>query len=241
MSEPIVAAVDRLELTFTPRPWPFAEERRSAIDAFFAGLQQENPALWNGRVLLVHRHAFSDGVFAADYFETDYASFMAWRRWAPPSGVRDCFGSAALVSADGAVLLGQMGDHTANPGEIYFPAGTPDPSDIVGGAVDLAASVTRELKEETGIDASELVVEPGWTMVAAGQLIAQIKVLRSRDNADVLAARVGRHLAEEAKPELAGIRFVRSAADFTPAMPFHVTAFLARFFAGGLAMRPASA
>jgi len=41
------------------------------------------------------------------------------------------------------------------------------------------------------------------------------------------------HLASEAQPELCDIRIVRSAADFDPAMPAFVTAFLARQFAGG--------
>ena len=41
--------------------------------------------------------------------------------------------------------------------------------------------------------------------------------------------------------ELADIRIVRGPADFEKAMPAFVTAYLARFFAGGLARRPASA
>lgn len=242
MSEPTIFDVDRLDLRFTPKAWPFATERRAEIDAFFAARQREKPALWNGRVLLMHRHGLSGDAFQGDYLETDYASFLAWRSWAPPNdGMHDCFGAAALVSADGAVLLGVMGEHTANAGHIYFPAGTPDLSDIVGDKVDLALSVERELKEETGIELSELAVAPGWTAVADGQLIVMIRALRSRAAAEALRARILAHLAREAQPELADIRVVRGPADFDAAMPAFVTAYLARFFADGLASRPASA
>ena len=242
MSAPAIFAVDRLDLRFTPKPWPFALARRAEIDTFFAARQRETPALWNGRVLLMHRHSLEHGVFEGDYLETDYASFLAWRDWAPPdAGVHDCFGAGALVSADGAVLLGVMGAHTANAGQIYFPAGTPDPNDIVEGKVDLAFSIAREFKEETGIDVSELAVAPGWTVIADGQLVVAIRALRSSVNADALRARILGFLHTERKPELADIRIVRGPADFDPAMPGFVTAYLARFFAGGLASRPASA
>jgi 8-oxo-dGTP pyrophosphatase MutT (NUDIX family) len=229
-----VIHLDRLELSFAPKPWAFAIERRPEIDAHFAALQRDNPALWNGRVLVLHRQVVADGVFSGSYLETDYASFTAWCDWGrPPAGVRDCFGAAAVRSADGAFLLGRMGSRTLNAGRIYFPCGTPDPSDIIDGKVDLDFSVRRELKEETGLDAAEFAAEPGWTSVVDGALIAQIKVLRSRERAEALRARMLDHLARERQPELADIRIVCRSADFDPAMPDFVTAFLAQRFAGG--------
>ena len=104
--------------------------------------------------------------FAAPILQTDYASFIAFRDLGYPDPTkRNCFSMAALQSADGAFLLGEMGPHTANAGAIYFAAGTPDLADIAGDRVDLARSVTRELAEETGLDPAELTIEPGWTMV----------------------------------------------------------------------------
>jgi len=224
---PSVYRIDRLELCFKPKPWAFAQERRAEIEAFFAALKREKPAVWNGRVLLLYRQALSDGALRGDYLETDYASFAAWHRCGrPPAGVRDCFGAAAVLSADGAFLLGVMGAHTFNAGQIYFPCGTPDPADIAGGKVDLDFSIRRELKEETGFDATEFTPEPGWTIVVDGALIAAIKVLRSGENAEALRRRALEKLARDAQPEFSGIRIVRGAADLDPAMPRYVVAFL---------------
>jgi len=234
MPEPaIFFPVDQLDLTFAPQPWRFADARRAEIDAYFEALKRQKPALWNGRVLLLNDHRLDGRVLRGRYLETDYASFTAWRAWGrSPGGVYDCFGAAAIIAADGAVLLGVMGPHTVNAGWIYFPCGTPDLSDVIDGKVDLDFSVRRELKEETGIDAAELTVEPGWTTVVDGPYRAQIKTLRSRENAEILRERMLAHLASEEEPELSDIRIVRGPADFDPAMPRFVTAFLRYYFEG---------
>jgi 8-oxo-dGTP pyrophosphatase MutT (NUDIX family) len=229
--EPVLLRVDRLELAFKPKPWAFADQRRAEIDAYFAKRQRDNPALWNGRVLLLYHQVVQDGVFRGDYLETDYASFSTWKAWGrPPAGIHDCFGAAAIAAADGAFLLGVMGPHTFNAGEIYFPSGTPDRDDIKGSQVDLEFSVRRELKEETGLDAAELGLAPGWICVVHGGLIVQIKLMRSSQSADELRARIVAHLASEKQPELSDIRIVRGPQDFDPAMPRFVTAFLAQHF-----------
>jgi 8-oxo-dGTP pyrophosphatase MutT (NUDIX family) len=227
-----VIHVERLQLAFAPKPWAFAQARRAEIDAAFAAMRRKIPALWNGRVLLLHDSALTGGVFRGAYLETDYASFAAWRQWGrPEAGVRDCFGAAAVMTADGACLLGVMGPHTANAGRIYFPCGTPDLGDIVGESVDLDLSVRRELKEETGLDIAAFKAEPGWTTVLDLPQIAHIKVLHSGEGAEVLRDRILRHLEQERQPELADIRIVRGPADFDTAMPRFVTAFLAQRFA----------
>ncbi len=228
MSERIsVVHIDRLDLSFAPKPWEFADRRRAEIDAHFAGLQRVRPALWNGRVLLTYEHALDGGVFRGAYLETDYASFLAWRDWGyPDTGMTDCFGAAAVLTSDGAFLLGIMGAHTANAGRIYFPCGTPDPRDIVDGRVDLDASVRRELIEETGLDIGEFESEGGWTAVLAMPFIMQVKLLRSRQDAASLRRWIIQNLAGDKQPEFADIRIVRSLADLDPAMPDFIQAYL---------------
>ena len=112
------------------------------------------------------------------YFETDYADFVAWAHFGHPGeSVDNCFAMAALLCADGAFLLGEMAQHTFSAGEIYFPAGTPDPNDVFDGKVDLEASARRELFEETGVKAEETIIASGWTLVFTPQRIACMKLM----------------------------------------------------------------
>lgn len=227
MTEIAIVRIERLELAFAPRPWPFARERRAEIDANFDAMRQSNPALWNGRVLMLHEHEIRDSVFHGAYLETDFASLLAWRCWNfPDPAIKNCFAMGALQGSDGAFVLGVMAAHTSNPGYVYFPAGLPDPSDIDGARVDLVRNLMREVAEETGLARSDLDVEAGWTTVFAGPRIAHIKLLRARETAAELRTRIRANLAHEPQPELADIRIVRDPGDFDPMMPPFVTAFL---------------
>jgi 8-oxo-dGTP pyrophosphatase MutT (NUDIX family) len=220
-------AIDRLELGITPYRWRFAEARRAEIDAHFAARRQAVPDLWNGRVLLMNDVAVAGGLLRGTFFETGFADFMAWRDWGfPDQSAINCFAMTALRASDGGYLLGVMSQFTANPGRIYFPAGTPDLSDVRGGTVDLLGNVLRELGEETGLRAEDFSAAPDWTAIVAGPRLALMKAIEARRPAEELRAAVLRHLATEARPELADMRIVRSPADFEPAMPEFVTAYL---------------
>jgi 8-oxo-dGTP pyrophosphatase MutT (NUDIX family) len=223
-----IIPVARLDLRFEAVAWPFAVARRDEIDAHFVKLRATKPEMWNGRVLVLRRGEITNGTLAGAYLETDFASFIAWRDWGfPDKSIRNCFPMAALRSSDGAFLLGVMGSHTATAGQIYFPAGTPDPSDIVGDRVDLEGGVMRELAEETGLGLADVTAQPGWHATPHGQRIALMKVLQSRERADVLRQRILAFLASQAEPELSDIHVVCSLDDLDPRMPPYVATFLA--------------
>jgi hypothetical protein len=119
MTDISVMPIDRLELAYAPKPWPFESERRADIDAHFAALRRERPELWNGRVLLLHEFSIADRVFRGAYFAADFASFLSWRDWGfPDLTVQNCFSMGALRAADGAFLIGVMAPHTANAGKV---------------------------------------------------------------------------------------------------------------------------
>ena len=219
--------VTALDLKVQPWSWPFAMERRDEISAHFAGRQREKPQLWNGRVLLGRHPVFAGAGFGASYFETDFASFLAWRDWGcPDRDVFNGFGMGALRCADGAFVLGEMAPHTANAGRIYFPSGTPDLDDVSAGALDMAGSVAREVAEETGLTAADYRAEAHWDCVALGASVAMIRILHVDSSGEALRARIEANLARQAQPEFCAIHLVRGVGDLTAAMPRFVTAFI---------------
>jgi 8-oxo-dGTP pyrophosphatase MutT (NUDIX family) len=229
MSEPSIVAIDELELSFAPQAWSFADQRRLEIDAYFEARQRKTPELWNGRVLLLSRCVLRERRLSGSFFETDFASFLAWREWGcPDRTVVNCFAMGALRAADGAFLVGVMAAHTANSGRIYFPAGTPDPEDIRGSIVDLEQNVAREVAEETGLTPNDFIPRVGWEAVVEGPRIALFKILDVDAAAVDLRARILDHLAQESAPEFCDIRILRSRNDLDPRMPVFVRAFLDR-------------
>ena len=151
----------------------------------------------------------------ADFFATDYANLIAWTDMGHPDpAVANGFAMGAILTADGAFVLGQMAEHTANAGRLYFPCGTPDLSDVTpAGEVDLSTSLVREIEEETGIRADELAIAPGWTIIREGGLMAFMRTARLPYDAASARDRILAHLEADPKPELSDIRLVRALAD----------------------------
>ena len=211
--------VAELDLAFEPSGWEFAERQAAAIATHWARLTKSKPSLFNGRVLLLGKRSIEtrpDGALRLKgvYFETDYADFLAWTAFGHASEpVDNCFAMGALRSDDGAFLLGEMAHHTYNAGQIYFPAGTPDPNDIFDDRVDLGASARRELLEETGLLAAEMNMAPDWTVVITSQRIACMKLMTFPLPAIRLKARIEAFLARDPLAEFARMHIVRDPDD----------------------------
>jgi len=224
---PVIHRVTSLDLPVETWSWPFADTRSAEISAHFAAKRRAKPKMWNGRVLMGRNPVFAGARLSASYFETDFASFLAWRDWGyPDKDVFNGFGMGALRCADGAFVLGEMGQHTSTAGRIYFPSGTPDLDDISHGAVDISGSVARELEEETGLAPDQYRSEPDWHCVFTGPAMAMIRILHVDMTGDALRSRIEANLALQQLPELAAIHLVRGTRDLTAAMPGFVTAFI---------------
>ena len=227
MTAPVIHCVTTLDLTFRPSPWAFAEQRRAEIEAHFADKQREKPELFNGRVLLGRKPVFAGTHFSAQFFETDFASFLAWRDFGyPDDEVFNGFGMGALRGSDGVYVLGEMSPGSANGGRIYFAAGTPDRDDLRGDSVDIAGSVRREVEEETGLVPADYRAAADWHCVVTSHSIALMRILDVAMPGEALRLKIEANLAQQTAPELCAMHLVRGVGDFTPAMPLFVTAFI---------------
>ena len=209
-----IRPVTSIDIRVTAHDWPFLREAREEIARFWKDFSARRSHLYDGRVLLLHGHEWRDGVFHGLAFETNYSAFMAWKHLGfPETGVRNFFGMAALHTQDGAFLLGEMGAHTANAGQSYFPAGTPEPLDVHQAHVDLAGSVARECLEETGLGPEDLDLRDVWTAICTGGQIAFMRDVRLVLDAQPAKARIEANLAQEDLPEFSRIHIVRRPQD----------------------------
>lgn len=224
---------DRLETRIVDYDWRFVRERGDEIDAHWRRRLGENPKLYDGPMMLacgVEERLDADGgrTLSVDFFETRFSRFLAWRDFGfPGDGALNCFAMAALRSADGAFLLGEMGPGHSVAGSIYFPAGTPDLSDVKDGGVDLSGSVARELAEETGLIPGPGDAASHWAVVFEGPRVACMKIIQSREDAATLKARVEAFIASDSDPELSAIHMIsrRDQLDH-PGLPGFMRRFL---------------
>ncbi|SFK10517.1 NUDIX hydrolase [Methylocapsa palsarum] len=239
---PRIQRIDSIVCEKEPGAWSFAVEQGEAIDRHWEKVSAANPLLFNGAVFIMRRYAVevesSRRILRAAAIEVEYKAFLAWRNFGfPDPDVTNFFAMAALVSADGAFMLGRMNEHTTSAGMIYFPAGTPDPDDLKGDLVDLDGSVFRELEEETGVRSDEVEASPGWSVVFEGQRIACMKLLRSGLTAAELVKRFDAFAATQTAPELHSLTPVFSRRDLDED---HMPAFTLRYLRHMLAQREAA-
>lgn len=206
---------------------PVEVAERVAIAACWERALAVRPKMFDGRVLLGEEVKLRDGALHVAFREVSFAT-LVWLRTLPRDDLRllNVFGAAAVVSSDGAALLGRMAPHTANAGEIYFPCGTPDLEDVSNGVVDLEGSLIRELCEETGLAAPLVRPTEKAFVVFDGRIVAFIRRIETALDSAALAAAVRARLADESEPELDGVVLARSVADLPATAPDFVRAAL---------------
>lgn len=236
MSEPgeglTLTTLRGVTATLVPHDWTWARENAQAIAENWRKRLAERPSMFDGIVLLACGLAIAEGQATVSFFETRFSNLVTFRDFGWPDGsVHNAFAALVAHSSDGAVLLGRMAPHTANGGEIYFPCGTPDRSDVVGSAVDLAASAAREFAEETGLPLPADAAFGDWVLVQAPGQLAFLRPAHFADSAEALRARFAAHNETLSRPELADLIAVRGDTPIDrAATPGFVRAYLDHCF-----------
>lgn len=165
----MTSTISQTDVRLVAGDWPFAVEHRAEIAAHWTTIIAKNPHLWNGQIFIARNLRLTGATLSADMYQTDFAAFLAWRDWGfPDTNAYNVFGSGLVTSRQGAVILGRMAPYTARAGFYVMPGGALDQSDLnPDGTFDISGSTIRELKEETGLRASQ--AEP------AGQFVTLCK------------------------------------------------------------------
>ena len=210
---PEIAPLSSSALLFRNEPPAFVAAQRTMINDHWSRSLAAKPALFDGTVLIAEQLSFDGGRLSATLRPIPFSAFLAWRDWGyPVEGLTHLSAAAAIVAADGAVILGTMGAHTANAGRTYLVGGTPDLTDVApDGTIDLVATAARELLEETGLAATSPVAEA--VVVRDRPRAVVVAVHRFPVGADELAGRIRRFLAADPEPELSDVVVVRSPAE----------------------------
>ncbi|MGD9802483.1 MAG: NUDIX domain-containing protein [Hyphomicrobiaceae bacterium] len=166
-----VIRADRLRLSVTDALWPLAIENAAAITDHFARRKAGNPSFYDGQVFVL-RDVWLEGAGIAGTLSLErFSSFLYWRDGMARDGATlDGFGSALVRSSEGHVLAVTAAQSTLNAGQVFLPGGFIDQRDRRGDrSIDIDASITRELLEETGLDAAALQRVPGYLVARSGR------------------------------------------------------------------------
>lgn len=220
-----VIGIDGIDVRLDDAVHPFEADNAPAIAAYWAEATAQNPALFNGRVMLPVSARLEDGVLYGVSRTVDFATFLYWAKRADEPGGIHLFAFAVPVSADNAILAIRMGAHTASAGHIYCAAGSFEPQDFSAGRMDFDANTRREVMEETGLDLGQAESEKGYWLLRRGNRVLLFRRYYFGDSAAALAARVEAHVQAETEPEIDGPVVIRRGEDHEGLTP-HMRALI---------------
>ena len=210
-----VEFVRDVKISINEKPWVNSTEEQKKIDDLWEVEVKKLSQSYNGLLYLTDPATLKlDGSqLSACVRQTDYKSFLYWRYMGCPADKVDIFGSSALVSSDGAVLLGEMASHTSNASKIYFCAGSLDEGDRVGDEIDIRVNIQRELSEETGYQFPLSSFDGEKMIVMAEGFVSVIKVLKLSETAEEIIAKANAFFASEENSELSRLVAIWNEAD----------------------------
>lgn len=203
--------VHSLDLKVSADPHPLDLSAAEAVAQNWETEIAANPALFNGQTILQRQMRYRDGHLVAEGHVSSFATFLWWRRQPNLAGACHLFGYPVIVSSDNALIAVEMAPHTANPGQVYFAAGSLDLSDVVDGRCDIEGNMRREVMEETGLDLGAARADAVLYASYRSKRLTLLRRFQFSETADELVAAIGAFARECPEPEISRAVAIRSA------------------------------
>jgi 8-oxo-dGTP pyrophosphatase MutT (NUDIX family) len=222
-AEGIIFPVRSLNLPVITGEHPWVTENRPGIAENWAAEIGRNPALYDGQMVFQRQLSLIDGNIAGEAQMIGFSAFLHWRRQEPRHGGFHLFGIPVLFSSDGALIAIRMSQKTANPGRVYFAAGSMDADDVIDGRCDVDFNMQREVMEETGLDLRKARVDPNYFGIHDARAVTIFRIFRFDLTEREMLNRIAAHIATDPDPEISNAVAIRSADpsahDYAPFMP----------------------
>ena len=222
----VILPVDKIDVRLDPAPHPFERQHLAEIDRNWLRERGVNPHVFDGKVALLSELSYRDARLAGRCHIVRYATFMYWRRNRTAENAGHAFAHAMLVSSDGSLVAIRMGPHTANPGRVYFAAGSFEPDDFIDGEVDATGNMHREVLEETGLDIAGARREDRYHLFSQDGSTMIFRRYWLGEDAATLARRVTDFVADEPEPEIEGPVVISSAESLPKGTMPHMAAIV---------------
>ncbi len=217
-----ILPVDLVDVRLDADHHPFEVENAAAIAANWQQEKALRPALFDGTVVLLSDLRYQSNRLAGRCHAVRFSTFMLWRKLKPLTSAEHAFAHAMLISSDNALVAIRMGGHTANAGKVYFAAGSFEPEDFRDGLVDLDYNMTREVREETGLDLAEAEREERCYALSVESGTVIVRRYRMAETADMLADRIRQFVATDPDPEIVGPVVIRGMHDLPDGLMPHM-------------------
>jgi 8-oxo-dGTP pyrophosphatase MutT (NUDIX family) len=206
-----VFPVSSLDLRVVDGPHSFCASDAHDIAANWRREITANPALFDGPMVFYRSLNFRDGAIDGQAHIVPYSTFLWWRRKTDRSGASHLFCYPVLVSADGALVAIKMSQHTANPGQVYFAAGSLEAEDVKDGRCDTDGNMAREVMEETGFDLSACASGTDYFGVRLERTVCLFKLFHFDKSAVDMIAHIEEHMQVTHDQEISAAVAIRSA------------------------------
>ena len=221
--------LDSTQLVLSAEASAFAAENGDAIKAYWARQLAANPRLWDGQHFMFTDARCANGRLTATGHTSSFAAFLYWRDHGRDAALTHITGTSLPVTADGALLAVRMADHTANPGQLYFPAGSLDRADLIDGRFDITANIRREMGEEIGLAPPLPAFDPGLVAVHDDNAWFIARRCRLGLSFEACLSHFAAHQRAAGDDEIAALVAIRTPGDAARLKPYARTLALWHF------------